>query len=130
MNTIIKGHLANIESWIERIQFSKTIPARVPTTFEFEHKTDTPLRLLLLFWDSIDAQPCFAFTDSGRKMEDINWPSDLTLVSVNSSDDELVLKMTLTGIADITEKMEPSFEDGTFQKTVETTNGYFACRES
>ena len=115
MEKIIKGQIANIDSWIGRIAFSKKVPQ--DTIFASNY---ADYKFKLYFWNSTDAQPCFFIMNTEANSPDnIDWPSELIVKSDDSAE------ITLHNVEEITADVVPFINDGTLKKVTEQTKGYF-----
>ena len=82
MEKIIKGQIANIESWVERIVFSKKVSQDTIFTSNY-----ADYKFKLYFWNSTDAQPCFLILNTDANSPDnIALPSELIVKSDEESD--------------------------------------------
>ena len=115
MEKIIKGQIANIDSWIGRIAFSKKVPQNTIFTGNY-----ADYKFKLYFWNSTDAQPCFLIMNTDANSPDnIAWPNELVVKSDEGTE------MTLHNVEEITADVVPFINDGTLKKVTEQTNGYF-----
>ena len=115
MEKIIKGQIANIDSWVERIAFSKKVQQDTIFTSNYND-----YKFKLYFWNSTDAQPCFLILNTDANSPDnISCPSELIV----KSDSEI--EMTLHNVEEITSDVAPFINDGTLKKVIEETKGYF-----
>ena len=115
MEKIIKGQIANIDSWIERIAFSKKILQDTIFTGNY-----ADYKFKIYFWNSTDAQPCFLILNTDANSPDNNaWPNELVVKSDEGTE------MTLHNVEEITADVVPFINDGTLKKVTEQTKGYF-----
>ena len=115
MEKIIKRQIANIDSWIGRIAFSKKVPQDTIFTGNY-----ADYKFKLYFWNSTDAQPCFLILNTDANSPDnISWPTELIV----KSDSEI--EMTLHNVEEITSDVVSFINDGTLKKVTEETKGYF-----
>ena len=115
MEKIIKGQVANIDSWIERISFSKKVPQDTIFTGNY-----ADYKFKIYFWNSTDAQPCFLILNTDANSPDNNaWPNELVVKSDEGTE------MTLHNVEEITSDVAPFINDGTLKKVTEETKGYF-----
>ena len=115
MEKIIKGQIANIDSWIERIAFSKKVSQDAIFTGNY-----ADYKFKLYFWNSTDAQPCFLIMNTDANSPDNNaWPNELVVKSDDGTE------ITLHNVEEITADVVPFINDGTLKKVTEQTKGYF-----
>lgn len=115
MEKIIKAQIANIESWVERIAFSKKVHQDTIFTSNY-----ADYKFKLYFWNATDAEPCFLILNTeANSPDDIAWPNELVV----KSDDGI--EITLHNVEEITADVVSFINDGTLKKVTEETKGYF-----